>query len=109
MMSYLARHFPRHKAVSVTVAPPHIRLYSATAPTQLTMSAASANPDVQRVLTFWFDRNPIEWIIAPAGLDDQLKSEFGDLVHKARSHALDDWATASPESSVALVARGLCG
>ncbi|KAK8097419.1 hypothetical protein PG984_016558 [Apiospora sp. TS-2023a] len=68
------------------------------------MSAVNVDPDVQRVLTFWFDRNPIEWIIAPAGLDDQLMSEFGDLVRKARNRELNDWATAGPESSVALVA-----
>ncbi|KAK7923654.1 hypothetical protein PG985_007725 [Apiospora marii] len=68
------------------------------------MSAANGDPEVQRVLNFWFDRNPIEWIIAPAGLDDQLKAEFGDLVRKARNRELDGWATASPESSVALVA-----
>ncbi|KAK8054874.1 hypothetical protein PG993_000101 [Apiospora rasikravindrae] len=68
------------------------------------MSAANENPDVKRVLSFWFDRPPIEWIIAPAGLDAQLKAEFGDLVQKARRNELDDWATTSPESSVALVA-----
>ncbi|KAK7968724.1 hypothetical protein PG996_002850 [Apiospora saccharicola] len=68
------------------------------------MSAVNVDPNVQRVLNFWFDRNPIEWIIAPAGLDDQLKSNFGDLVHKARNRELDSWTTASPESSVALVA-----
>ncbi|KAK7941549.1 uncharacterized protein PG986_013936 [Apiospora aurea] len=67
------------------------------------MSAANGNPDVQRVLAFWFDRPPIEWIIAFDGLDHQLKTEFGDLVQKARRNELDDWATASPESSVALV------
>ncbi|KAM5430390.1 hypothetical protein McanMca71_005686 [Microsporum canis] len=61
------------------------------------------NPDVKRVVAFWFNRPPIEWIFAPAGLDDQLKSEFGDLVLKARRNELDDWA-AEPEASVALVA-----
>lgn len=66
------------------------------------MSSATTNPDVQRILTFWFDRNPIEWIIAPEGLDGQIKKDFGELVHKARQNELSDWAF-SPESSVALV------
>ncbi|RYP53282.1 hypothetical protein DL770_010998 [Monosporascus sp. CRB-9-2] len=61
------------------------------------------NPDVKRVVAFWFNRNPIEWIIAPEGLDAQLKAEFGDLVLQARRDELDDWA-AEPEGSVALVA-----
>ncbi|KAI1423222.1 hypothetical protein F5Y12DRAFT_716585 [Xylaria sp. FL1777] len=58
--------------------------------------------DVKRILSFWFDRNPIEWIVAPKGLDEQLKTEFGDLVLKARGNELDAWA-AEPESSLALV------
>jgi len=45
----------------------------------------------------------MEWIIAPDGMDDQMKTEFGELVQKARSGELDGWA-AQPESSVALVA-----
>ncbi|KAI0120911.1 hypothetical protein F4776DRAFT_632361 [Hypoxylon sp. NC0597] len=60
------------------------------------------NPDVKRVVGFWFDRKPIEWIIAPEGLDAQMKAEFGDLVLKARNNELDDWS-AEPESSLALV------
>ncbi|KAF2795966.1 DUF924-domain-containing protein [Melanomma pulvis-pyrius CBS 109.77] len=61
------------------------------------------NPDVERIVAFWFTRPPMEWIIAPDGLDAQLKSEFGDLVVKARRNELDDWAT-EPEASLALVA-----
>jgi uncharacterized protein (DUF924 family) len=61
------------------------------------------NTDAKRVVAFWFNRPPIEWIIAPEGLDAQMKSEFGDLVLKARSNELDDWVT-EPEGSVALVA-----
>ncbi|KAI0150944.1 hypothetical protein BJ166DRAFT_378152 [Pestalotiopsis sp. NC0098] len=60
------------------------------------------NSDIQRIVTFWFDRNPIEWIVAPAGLDDQLKSEFGDLVDKARRDELHEWSS-EPEGSLALV------
>lgn len=61
------------------------------------------NADVRRVVDFWFNRPPMEWIIAPEGLDAQIKSEFGQLVLKARNNELDDW-TAEPEGSVALVA-----
>ena len=60
------------------------------------------NPDVQRILTFWFDRNPMDWMRAPEGFDDQCRSQFGDLVLKARGNELDDWA-ATPEGSLGLV------
>lgn len=61
------------------------------------------NPDVKRVTAFWFNRPPIEWIVAPEGLDAQIKSDFNELVLKARRNELDDWA-AEPEASVSLVA-----
>lgn len=60
------------------------------------------NPDITRIVNFWFNRNPVEWIIAPKGLDEELKSQFGELVLKARGSELDDWAT-QPEGSLALV------
>ncbi|PVI04208.1 DUF924-domain-containing protein [Periconia macrospinosa] len=60
------------------------------------------NQDIARVNSFWFERPPMEWIIAPAGLDEQLKTNFSDLVHKARTDKLDEW-TSSPEGSLALV------
>ncbi|KAI4601986.1 hypothetical protein KJ359_010852 [Pestalotiopsis sp. 9143b] len=60
------------------------------------------NPDATRIVTFWFNRNPVEWIIAPQGLDEEMKSQFGELVLKARRGELDDWAI-HPESSLALV------
>ncbi|XXH01442.1 hypothetical protein Hte_007802 [Hypoxylon texense] len=60
------------------------------------------NPEAKRVVAFWFDRNPMEWIVAPDGLDAQMKSEFGDLVLRARRGELDGW-TAEPEASLALV------
>ncbi|KAI1632433.1 DUF924-domain-containing protein [Biscogniauxia mediterranea] len=58
--------------------------------------------DIRRVVDFWFNRNPMKWIIAPEGFDAQCKSGFGDLVQKARQNELDDWAT-KPEGSLALV------
>ena len=44
----------------------------------------------------------MQWIVAPAGLDAQLKTEFGSLVTQARDHELDSWA-AEAEGSLALV------
>ncbi|KAK8875231.1 DUF924-domain-containing protein [Apiospora arundinis] len=64
----------------------------------------ASTPDVKRVLDFWFDRNPIDWVMSPAGLDDQIKTQFGDLVAQARRNELDAWATAGPEPCLALVA-----
>ena len=58
--------------------------------------------EVQRIISVEFDRKPIEWIIAPKDLDEQLKSEPGDLVLKAHQNELDDWG-AEPKSSLALV------
>jgi uncharacterized protein (DUF924 family) len=66
-------------------------------------SAPTMNPDAQHVISFWFNRPPMEWIIAPEGLDAQMKSEFSELVLRARRNELDDWTT-EPETSVALVA-----
>jgi uncharacterized protein (DUF924 family) len=60
------------------------------------------HPDIDHVISFWFDRPPMEWIIAPEGLDAELKAQFSDLVAKARSSQLDDWAP-SAEGSLALV------
>lgn len=58
--------------------------------------------DIKRVVAFWFNRNPMEWIVAPEGFDSQCKSEFSDLVQKARRNELEGWAT-EPEGSLALV------
>ncbi|KAI0469901.1 hypothetical protein GGR56DRAFT_661645 [Xylariaceae sp. FL0804] len=82
----------------------HTRIFplAVRRPITTTSSSRTMNPDVTRILDFWFDRNPMEWIIAPDGLDDRLKSEFGDLVSKARNSELDGWAV-EPEGSLALV------
>jgi uncharacterized protein (DUF924 family) len=58
--------------------------------------------DIKRIIEFWFKRNPLEWIIAPPGLDDQLKSGFEHLVLKARRNELDSWMD-SATGSLALV------
>jgi uncharacterized protein (DUF924 family) len=61
------------------------------------------NPEAAYVISFWFNRPPMEWIVAPSGLDAQMASEFSSLVLQARNNELDDWTT-EPETSVALVA-----
>jgi uncharacterized protein (DUF924 family) len=53
-------------------------------------------------VTFWFNRPPMEWIVAPEGLDRQIESEFTEFVLRARRNELDDWAS-EPEGSLALV------
>ncbi|TVY41138.1 hypothetical protein LOCC1_G005498 [Lachnellula occidentalis] len=69
---------------------------------QSELTSPIMNSDVKRIMAFWFNRNPMEWIIAPEGLDGQIKSEFEPLVLQARRNELDDWA-AEPEASIALV------
>lgn len=61
--------------------------------------------DVKRIIDFWFNRPPMEWIVAPEGLDARIKDDFGALVQQARRNELDNWASAAaePESSLALV------
>jgi uncharacterized protein (DUF924 family) len=91
--------FPRYIAITQPLLPRshHQTYYSKAQP------APTMNPDIDNIVSFWFNRSPIEWIVAPEGLDAQIKSEFGDLVLRARRNELDDW-TANPEGSVALVA-----
>jgi uncharacterized protein (DUF924 family) len=60
------------------------------------------NTEAAHVISFWFNRPPMEWIVAPSGLDAQMTSEFSALVLRARRNELDDWTT-EPEASVALV------
>lgn len=61
------------------------------------------NVEANRVVAFWFNRNPMEWIVAPEGLDEQIKSDYGNLIQQARRGELDSWVS-DAESSVALVA-----
>ena len=63
----------------------------------------ATNPEVQRIISFWFDRNPIDWFVPPEGFDDECKSRFGHLISKALSTTeLDAWA-AEPDGSLALL------
>jgi len=60
------------------------------------------NPNVTRVLSFWFDRDPMDWFRGPEGFDDECRSQLGHLVERARSDDLDDWSN-GPEGSLALL------
>ena len=56
------------------------------------------NKDAKRIIDFWYNRPPLEWIVAPDGLDDTIRSDFGHLVVKAQNKELQSWAEA-PEAT----------
>lgn len=62
----------------------------------------SMDPDISRIMSFWFERPAIEWFMPPAGFDDQCRQDFGHLVHKARANELDHW-NKEPKGSLALL------
>jgi uncharacterized protein (DUF924 family) len=67
------------------------------------VSPKMSNPDIQRVLSFWYGMKPMEWFQPKPGFDDECMSTFGDLVSKAvKTQELDAWA-AEPQGAVALV------
>lgn len=85
------------------VSPPHVGPYTTTSRTWTMSTIGDIKHTIRRVQSFWFDRNPIDWIVAPPGLDDQLQAEFGDLARRARNRELAGWDTAGPETNVVLV------
>ena len=61
--------------------------------------------NVSRILSFWFDHpDPItRWFKPSLNLDNEIRTNFGELVSQARSTTiLDSWTT-EPDSSLALV------
>ena len=70
----------------------------------MTSSAATADPEIDRVLAFWFDdRYPTtRWFFQSDDLDNQIRTDFGTLVKKARTAELDGW-TEKPQGALALV------
>ncbi|EHK96964.1 hypothetical protein GLAREA_07855 [Glarea lozoyensis ATCC 20868] len=68
----------------------------------LPSDAQITNPDIKSIIFFWFQRDPLEWIIPPPGLDAELKTRFEHLVLKARKGELDHW-TETPAGCLALV------
>ena len=71
-----------------------------------------ADPDIQRVLDFWFqpgsmdqptiDSRKDRWFTADAITDALIRTEFGGLVEKASKGQLEDW-TATPQGRLALI------
>jgi uncharacterized protein (DUF924 family) len=60
------------------------------------------NPDVNHLLSFWYDRPSIEWFVPPPGFDKECKDKFGHLIHQARNNELDHWAD-EPKGTLALM------
>lgn len=71
-----------------------------------------ADPDIQRVLDFWFQPGSMDqptidsrmdrWFTADAVTDALIRTEFGPLVEKASKGQLDGW-TGTPEGRLALI------
>ena len=70
------------------------------------MSSSTSSPDtnIDRIFAFWFDdRHAVtRWFIRDDSLDQQIKSDFGGLVAKARTADLDNWCE-EPKGSLALI------
>jgi uncharacterized protein (DUF924 family) len=98
--SLLRSHLPNHTFVRLR--PQRSRVRCLASNFSHAYSSLSMDHDAEQVVSFWFDRPPIEWIIAPEGLDEQIKSKFLGLVLKARNDDLEAWAE-SPNSSLALI------
>ncbi|KAL9099181.1 MAG: hypothetical protein Q9163_005287 [Psora crenata] len=67
-------------------------------------SVSGPGPDVDRILTFYFDdRYPMmRWFFKSEELDNQIRNNFGDLVVKARTAELDGWIE-EPKGALAMV------
>jgi uncharacterized protein (DUF924 family) len=72
----------------------------------------TADPDIQRVLDFWFQPGAMDqptidsrmdrWFTADTVIDALIRTEFGPLVEKASRGELDGWA-ATPQGRLALI------
>jgi len=70
------------------------------------------NPDIQRILDFWFcdseldspqlDSRMDRWFSASDELDTQIQTEFGTLIEQATAGQLDQW-TETPQGRLALI------
>lgn len=68
------------------------------------MSFSSAtDPTIDKLLTFWFDGPATDrWFGSNDELDNQIRTEFGNHVARARTPELDHW-TEEPSGSLALI------
>ncbi|MDH3977730.1 MAG: DUF924 domain-containing protein, partial [Gammaproteobacteria bacterium] len=74
--------------------------------------ATMSNPDINRVLEFWFadaeqdslrvDSRMDRWFGNNAEFDEQILNEFGALTEQASAGQLDEWAK-TPEGRLALI------
>lgn len=66
----------------------------------------STNMDAQtqqnELISYWFDRNPKDWFFPPDGLDDEIRTKYGDLITQARAGTLDSWAK-EPKGVLSLI------
>lgn len=60
--------------------------------------------DVERITSFWFDDRygPERWFAKSTTLDNEIRTQFGDLVAQARTSSLDKW-TSNPQSTLAML------
>jgi len=70
------------------------------------------NPDIQRILDFWFSDSELDspqldsrmdrWFGANDEFDEQVRSEFGELIELAPTGQLESWAD-TPRGRLALI------
>jgi uncharacterized protein (DUF924 family) len=70
------------------------------------------NPEIQQIHDFWFSDRELDspqldsrmdrWFGASDELDEQIRSEFGELIERATAGQLDDW-TSTPQGRLALI------
>ncbi len=71
-----------------------------------------SDPDIRRVLDFWFSDGAMDqptidsrmdrWFTANSGFDAAIRTEFGPLVERAAKGALSNWAE-EPDGRLALI------
>jgi uncharacterized protein (DUF924 family) len=67
-------------------------------------SIPSIDPDINRTISYWFEGEDLrsKWFMGGAKIDAEIKTQFGDLVEKARASQLSTWAQ-QPQGALALI------
>lgn len=81
------------------------RLFTQYLPLQNRRFSHIKTMDTERqsdLISFWFNRDPKDWFVSPAGLDEEIRAKYQDLIVEARSGALDHWAK-EPKGVLCLV------